>query len=254
MQFVQRHHRADQSIRFRPVVNVRRQLFRLAPQYANAGATNSRPFVTIIIARRCSSSVVPFAVAVRHKVGDYNLYFVRFQVPLNGRIAPQGTIVHEHALDFEIRMIPQDQFSPQRQLLFARGQDGLNGEKGRKVVKFGKGVAVAIAIVTATAASSSFGSRGHIGKHAQIRSDMFLSCVRYFSVVHSQLATRNVKIANAQKFESLDSGLESAGLKMCTSQQMDPIAGLSVYCKTPTQPTRNHHYFIIIHAVLNEYF
>jgi len=53
-------------------------------------------------------------------------------------ILPQGTFVYDQGFEFVLHVVPDDQFTPQRQLLFFRRQHRLDSKKGWKGIKLGE--------------------------------------------------------------------------------------------------------------------
>jgi hypothetical protein len=58
------------------------------------------------------------------------------QLPANVGVLPQGTLMNDQRFQPVLRVVPYDQVSPQGQLLLPRGEDRLDGKKGREGVKF----------------------------------------------------------------------------------------------------------------------
>ena len=74
---------------------------------------------------------------MRAEIIDDLLNFVGIELPLDRRILPERTIVDDEGGDFVFRVIAENELSPQRELLLAGGQDGLDGKEGREGVKLG---------------------------------------------------------------------------------------------------------------------
>ena len=121
MELVERTNSSNVPGRRGPLVDVRRQLFRLAPQNPAGGL-----FL-----------VEPFAMSGGHEVvadgGD--AFFV--ELAADGIVLPELTLVDHQGFQFVLRVEAQDEFPPQRQLLLPRRFHGLDREEGREGIKFG---------------------------------------------------------------------------------------------------------------------
>eukprot|EP00534_Pseudo-nitzschia_fraudulenta_P008821 CAMPEP_0201159208 /NCGR_PEP_ID=MMETSP0851-20130426/38204_1 /ASSEMBLY_ACC=CAM_ASM_000631 /TAXON_ID=183588 /ORGANISM="Pseudo-nitzschia fraudulenta, Strain WWA7" /LENGTH=282 /DNA_ID=CAMNT_0047438021 /DNA_START=295 /DNA_END=1140 /DNA_ORIENTATION=+ len=104
-----------------PLVDVRRQFLGFPPEDPAGGL-----FL-----------VEPLAVSRNHQVfADYG-DGRSVELALDAFVLPEGALVDDECFELVLRVVLEDEFPPQRQLLLPRRFDGLDREEGRKGIEFG---------------------------------------------------------------------------------------------------------------------
>ena len=122
MQLVYSTDSTNEPIRFRPVVNIRSQLFWFPPQHT-APCLDGRIF--------------PLAVSRLAKIVQHNQNVLGREGSANLGVFPQWTIMNDQSLDLLGCVIVQNEFSPQCHLLLTSFQYWLDREEWWECVEFG---------------------------------------------------------------------------------------------------------------------